>query len=572
MPTILANGDVLLDAFPFQSNPNLITDVRGYKRGDRSVDSWTMRNAFRQFFSNGVFGTPADAFQIAKGTSGLSVTIQPGMCVIEGGMGGIEERNGPLTVTLDTQAAAGNVCYGIFLRYDINDDTRGIAIRVRKGDAGSSPTPPPPDTTSSGVHELRLGYVSVPNGATDLSGATVTNEKGLSVCPYSAPFAEIDMSAIAEDTLQTANAALDSLYEYFDTYRGAVDAALSDEEATYLQQQINTLQQQISDVDLAESVDNETIEYSKDSGEQYDKLRVKAAGISTGQLADYAVSADKLSAELQIQLDVVDTTGWSFSKYLSFTESLGDDDKTAFVATIDTSVFDGWSTEQLSEYAAAVPSAAQKDIASRISIASRSWEDLASIAGSMQVAGMAGFVGRDKAATLGTFGSVTCRCVGAGHYAGIGGSAPHITFFVMKGLGNTVFQTGSTRPNWGQSTIGQYMQGTILPAFPQEISSVMQECSIPSWTGAYENVENVAAKVWPVSAVELNQASKSTVPDGSVLAYFASGGSFSINDCWTRSTEAASTPDRLMINDATNAALVGVQYTEAHPVSCLFSI
>ena len=261
MPMTLANGDVLLDAFPFDSNKELITDVNGYRRGDRSVDAWTMRNTFRQFFSTGVFGTPANALQISKADSGLAVTVQPGMCVIEGGMGGVEERNGPLTVTLDSGAAAGNVCYGVFLRFDNNADTRGIVVQVRKGTAGADPQPPAPDTTSEGVYELRLGYVPVPNGATDLTNATVTNEKGLAVCPYAAPFVPLDLDSIVADARAGATEALRSLLAYFETYRDAIDAALDDSAVTYLQQQITALQEQIGNTDLSGQVDGTTIEY-----------------------------------------------------------------------------------------------------------------------------------------------------------------------------------------------------------------------------------------------------------------------------------------------------------------------
>lgn len=281
MPMTLANGDVLLDAFPFDSNKELITDVNGYRRGDRSVDAWTMRNTFRQFFSTGVFGTPANALQISKADSGLAVTVQPGMCVIEGGMGGVEERNGPLTVTLDSGAAAGNMAYGIFLRFDNNADTRGIVVQVRKGVAGENPQPPAPDTTSEGVYELRLGYVTVPNGATDLTNATVTNEKGLAVCPYAAPFVPLDLDSIVADARMGATEALTSLLAYFEQYRDAIDAALDDSAVTYLQQQITAIQEQLSNTDLSGSVDNVTIEYGpKLPGDSTDKLRVKEGGLT----------------------------------------------------------------------------------------------------------------------------------------------------------------------------------------------------------------------------------------------------------------------------------------------------
>ena len=259
--TTLPEGVTLVDAFPFDSNPELITDVNGYLRGDRSVDAWTMQRVFRQFFSDGVFGTPADALQIKKGASGLTVTIEPGMFIIRGGMGGIKEDAGAITLTLDTQAAAGNVCYGIMLRYDNNPDMRGLGFRVVKGTAGADPQPPAPDQTSENVMEYRLGYVTVPNGATDLSNATVTNEKGLAVCPYAAPFAEIDLSSITADALSSANEALTSLLAYFETYRDAIDAALDDSAVTYLQQQITALQEQIGNTDLSGQVDGTTIGY-----------------------------------------------------------------------------------------------------------------------------------------------------------------------------------------------------------------------------------------------------------------------------------------------------------------------
>ena len=334
MPMTLANGDVLLDAFPFDSNKELITDVNGYRRGDRSVDAWTMRNTFRQFFSTGVFGTPANALQISKADSGLAVTVQPGMCVIEGGMGGVEERNGPLTVTLDSGAAAGNVAYGIFLRFDNNADTRGIVVQVRKGMAGEDPQPPTPDTTSEGVYELRLGYVTVPNGATDLSNATVTNEKGLAVCPYAAPFVPLDLDSIVADARMGATEALTSLLAYFEQYRDAIDAALDDSAVTYLQQQITALQEQIGNTDLTDQVDHETIEYGevlpghvtpvlhlKDGAVTPEKLSMpidQTGGLASADalftlLEDFSKAMFEFHSSQLDDLDLDTIVGWTFN-------------------------------------------------------------------------------------------------------------------------------------------------------------------------------------------------------------------------------------------------------------------
>lgn len=280
--TSLPEGVTLVDAFPFDSNPELITDVNGYLRGDRSVDAWTMQRVFKQFFSDGVFGTPSDALQISKGTSGLTVTISPGMFVIQGGMGGVKESDGALTLTLDTGAAAGNVCYGIMLRYDNNPDMRGLGFRVVKGTAGASPQPPAPDQTSENVMEYRLGYVTVPNGATDLTNATVTNEKGTDMCPYASPFVPLDLSAITDDAKEQAHEATDAflLYaqKYYDLVASALDGTTADE-----------LQEQIDNISPANFVDNVTLNQTSDA-----KMQVKDSGISTAKIQDGAVTKDKL--------------------------------------------------------------------------------------------------------------------------------------------------------------------------------------------------------------------------------------------------------------------------------------
>ena len=274
-----------LESFPFDSKADGY-DADGYPVYDRAVGALMLRATFGKFFTDGIFPSPGTALHIGKGDSGLTVTVQPGIGIIRGAMGGVTGDD-PATLTLDTAAPQGNVAYGVMLRYDENDTEgtgRSLSLRVVRGDPAATPEPPAPDQSTPGVMEYRLGHVTVSSGATDLAGATVSNEKGTAVCPYAAPFVEIDVSEIATDCRLAATEALSALMAYFETDRDAIDAALSDEEATYLQQQITAIQQQIDafGIDLAEEVDGVTIEYATGGESMADtdpKLRVKDGGL-----------------------------------------------------------------------------------------------------------------------------------------------------------------------------------------------------------------------------------------------------------------------------------------------------
>lgn len=249
--TATSTGMTRMESFPFDSKADGY-DTDGYPVYDRAVGSSMLRATYEQFFSNGVFGTPGNAFQIAKGATGLTVTIQPGIAIINGAMGGIEGED-PLTLTLDTASPQGNVCYGIMLRYDATEEMRSLYFNVVRGDSATTPTPPEPDTTTPLVYELRLGYVTVPSNATDLSAASVTNEKGSSVCPYAAPFEEIDLSELyndaqthAEQVTAQFDAQVDqqtqALQQKINANMSFIQAAIDGTMAGHLQNQIDAIQ------------------------------------------------------------------------------------------------------------------------------------------------------------------------------------------------------------------------------------------------------------------------------------------------------------------------------------------
>lgn len=281
-----------MESFPFDSKADGY-DADGYPVYDRAVGASMLRATFEKFFTDGVFPTPGTALNIGKADTGLAVTVQPGIAIINGAMGGIEGED-PITLTLDTASPQGNVCYGIMLRYDNTDERRSLYFNVVRGDASSTPQPPAPDTTTPEVHEMRLGYVTVPSNSTDLTDATVTNEKGTGVCPFAAPFEEIDMATVIADAKAQAGEYLDSFNVYLAENRELIETAIDGTTAGYLQSQIDALAE--SSVDLADSVDNSTIEYSTLPDSQgVSKLHVKDGGITSAKLSDGSVGTSKLA-------------------------------------------------------------------------------------------------------------------------------------------------------------------------------------------------------------------------------------------------------------------------------------
>lgn len=426
-----------VESFPFDSRADGY-DADGYPVYDRAVGAAMLRSTFAKFFTDGVFPNPGTALQISKG-SGLTVTIDPGIFIIRGAMGGY--LTDAHSITLDTAAPQGNTAYGIMLRYDENEQYRSCYIRVVKGDAASTPQLPAPDQSTPGVMEYRLGYVTVPSGATDLSGATVVNEKGLDVCPYAAPFEEIDVSEVLSNTRNAANEALTQLLAYFEQYRDMVDAAVDDTLAGQLQSQITQIQEQLESfsVDFESEVDDFSIEYASDNfPTDPKKLRVKDGGIVK----------DSLSQWLQIELGIADSGSFDYDDYKSMAqESQGDEDKqTSLIDYLNSTIVTGWTDDQIVEFAgllvdsnqvtfvgyitndrakqmsatkmaalaSEVSASAKSALQSKVTLMDYPWSGMGMMHDAFGDTWAGGSVGQTKTATL-NGESYTFRLIGVGH-------------------------------------------------------------------------------------------------------------------------------------------------------------
>ena len=286
-----------VESFPFDSKADGY-DADGYPVYDRAVGASMLRSTFAKFFTDGVFPSPADGLQVSKG-DGLSVNIKPGICIIKGAMGGIIDTSDPVSLQLDNSGPQGNVVYGIMLHYDENDTAgtgRSISLRVVRGEPATDPQPPAPDQSTPGIWEYRLGSVKVLSGSTDMSSAVITNEKGTGVCPFAAPFEEIDMEAVIIDARQNAQEVLanfeidiadyaEEARGYIQKYYDLVASALDGTTAGNLQQQIDELEQSIGNTDLTNQIDDKTIGYGSVPGQAGYRLHVLDGSIGEQQLA-----------------------------------------------------------------------------------------------------------------------------------------------------------------------------------------------------------------------------------------------------------------------------------------------
>lgn len=467
--TATSTGMTRMESFPFDSKADGY-DADGYPVYDRAVGASMLRATFEKFFTDGVFPTPGTALNIGKSDTGLAVTVQPGIAVINGAMGGIEGED-PITLTLDTAAPQGNVCYGIMVRYDNTDERRSLYFNVVKGDSAATPTPPAPDQTSPEVFELRLGYVTVPSNATNLSEATVVNEKGLKVCPYAAPFEEIDMSTVTADAMASATAALASLQSYIETNKAFIDSAIDGTTAGNLQNQINSLKQQLDAFDLSDSVDNETIEFTQKLGEASKLLRVKEGGLQTVHYADGSVTYAKLADDV--------------------------------------------------EQAISKPKLGKE-------ITAYSWDELIELAQDPATAAEIDYlIGQSRSINIAGYGNIDFQLIGINHDdLATGSGKAAMTFCAVSVVTkHNMNANNDTTGGWAASKMEKWMNSTLYNAFPDYLKEHIVEVKKKYKNGESGSVQAVNNRLWLLSEKELMN-STSYGDEGEIYEYWSQNNNY----------------------------------------------
>ena len=536
----MADTLLRLESFPFDSKQDGYDDD-GYPIYDRAIGADVLRQTFAKFFSDGVFPSPADTLQVSKAASGIAVTVKPGLFIINGAMGVVKNQT---MINLVDGTQVGKVTYSIMLRFDENDDKRSCYIRVANGGAGAAAVQP---ESGVGIKEYRLATVEVPNGATDMSGAKIVNEKGLAICPYAAPFEEIDLSEVVRDAQNQAENVLQAYLAYVDKYYSLVQSAVDGTTAAELRKEIDHIKQVAINSD---SLDSNYFAMQDIDGDKVNKLglvanaikerelsnnvvteeKISASAVTTDKLEDNAVTSAKLSVDLQNKIGVLDTSTWDADRYLTFTNSLsGDDAKNTFVTEhVTKSVFNKWEIDKQIAYLNAIPTASQTRLGGFFDYTGTSWENLKKYGNEAPIAAVKPAVGKIRNVTITGYGSVPCAIVGVRADTKVSGGKAAFTFDCKKLLFKDKLNDGYVNDGYDTWTIYAKLNNEVFGKIESGVKSLIEDVVKDKiyCTGYSGNAVKGTfnAKVWVMSNGELFGSKVTTLQDGAQYELFSSGG------------------------------------------------
>jgi hypothetical protein len=203
-----------LNAFPFTSK--LSYDEHGWPQLDRAVTSEVLRQIYKRYFTNGVFGiSDSTCFQVSVATGGAGVSIAPGACQIQGATG--YEEN---AVTLEITPNSANLprIDTVVARLNDNSDYRSIYFDILEGTPAATPAAPAL-TQSDSVCELGLCNIARAANSSVITNSNITDTRADSArCGYVTAIQQLDTA---------------SLYQQFRAYIQEVQDALDAADATY---------------------------------------------------------------------------------------------------------------------------------------------------------------------------------------------------------------------------------------------------------------------------------------------------------------------------------------------------
>lgn len=225
-----------MQSFPFTSEVTF--DDSGFPQFDRAVGSDVLRSILSNYYTNGVFGIGnTNCFKVVAASSGgMSLTVKPGACLINGATGyNMDETR----ITLANGEAQPRID-SIVLRLDDNKAQRNIHIEVLKGTPQSQPIPPTP-VREGAVYDLVLANVMVKANVATITNADIADARlDKNLCGFVNAINNLNLDSLYMQQITLFN-------DWFDRIKGQ----LSTDAAGNLQNQINTLKPKVDAVNNA---------------------------------------------------------------------------------------------------------------------------------------------------------------------------------------------------------------------------------------------------------------------------------------------------------------------------------
>lgn len=225
-----------MQSFPFTSEVTF--DDSGFPQFDRAVGSDVLRSILSNYYTNGVFGIGnTNCFKVVAASSGgMSLTVKPGACLINGATGyNMDETR----ITLANGEAQPRID-SIVLRLDDNKAQRDIHIEVLKGTPQSQPIPPTP-VREGAVYDLVLANVMVKANVATITNADIADARlDKNLCGFVNAINNLNLDSLYMQQITLFN-------DWFDRIKGQ----LSTDAAGNLQNQINTIKPKVDAVNSA---------------------------------------------------------------------------------------------------------------------------------------------------------------------------------------------------------------------------------------------------------------------------------------------------------------------------------
>lgn len=165
---------------------------------DREYAADDMNRPYRRVVSDGVFatqyGTASDDFRVIAMSGARTVMVNAGQGIV---FHKWFELPSPLMVAVPANDTLYPRIDSILLRVDKNDSVRAGTVVYRKGEASSTPAPPPMNQDGNNVLEYRVANITVAPGATSIPQSVIEDLRGSSECPWvTGIIQQVDTSAL----------------------------------------------------------------------------------------------------------------------------------------------------------------------------------------------------------------------------------------------------------------------------------------------------------------------------------------------------------------------------------------